>query len=78
MYDDFSKKIHSVAMGEFPKLADVATFVKLKYTLRSYNLKTNDAVYLIFSTLYCLSIMNSNVLDLHETLVIQSSDMSFT
>ena len=49
-----------------------------KYILRCNNLKTNNAVYLIFSTLYCLSIMNSVILDLHENLVIQRSDMSFT
>ena len=40
-----------------------------KHTLRSYNLKTNDSVYLIFSTLYGLSIMNSNVLDFLKILL---------
>ena len=49
-----------------------------KYTLRSNNLKINDAAYLIFSTLYCLSIRSSNILDLHGNLIIQRSDMSFT
>ena len=42
-----------------------------KYTLRSNNWKTTDAAYLIFSTLCCLSIMNSNILDLHGNLVNQ-------